>query len=119
MVVIQVKNGEHDTFLYETSSMNSGDQVIREIVQIWNLRIRLAQLTGAVRELARYGPMKPQDKIGIDEIQEQHNGVRVVKGEYYEMDPTGIRTGNGVGPSLTETFETVVSDAEAALSKVT
>lgn len=118
MVVIQVKNSEHDTFLYETSSTSVGDQVVREIVQIWNLRVRLSQLSGAVRELAKYGPMKPQDKIGIDEIQEQHNGVHIEKGEYYCMDLTGIRTGNGVGPRLAETIDMVASDAEAVLSKV-
>lgn len=33
-------------------------------------------------------------------------------------DPTGLRTGNGVGPHLTTTIEKVAFDAEAVLSKV-
>lgn len=37
--------------------------------------------------------------------------------EFYTEDPTGVRTGNGVGPSLTETFERVAVDAESVLSK--
>lgn len=118
MVVIQVKHSETDTFLYETLSSTPNDQIVRELAQIWNLRIRLAQLTGSIRELAKYGPMKAQDKVGIDEIQEQHNGVTIEKGECYEMDPSGIRTGNGVGPRLTETFEMVAKDAEAILHQV-
>ena len=118
MVVIQLKNSENDTFLYEIVSSTSNDIIVRELTRIWNLRIRLTQLTGSIRELALYGPMKAQDKIGIDEIQELHNGVHVDKGEFYIMDPTGIRTGNGVGPRLTETFEMVARDAEAILQKV-
>lgn len=118
MVVIQIKNNEHDTFLYETSSTRTGDEVAREIVRIWNLRLRLAQLCGALRDLAMYGPMKHPDKAGIDEIQEEHNGLKIEKNEYYAMDPSGIRNGNGIGPQLSATFETVARDAEAILDKV-
>lgn len=105
----------YDTIL---TKLLLGDEVIREICKIWNLRIRLAQLTHSIRELAKYGPMKPTDQVGIDEIQEQLNGCKVVKNEFYQMDPTGIRTGNGIGPQLTETFEIVARDAESILDKV-
>jgi hypothetical protein len=33
-------------------------------------------------------------------------------------DPAGARTGNGVGPQLSETIERVACDAEAAIDKV-
>eukprot|EP00595_Chromulina_sp_UTEXLB2642_P003666 CAMPEP_0196761960 /NCGR_PEP_ID=MMETSP1095-20130614/1280_1 /TAXON_ID=96789 ORGANISM="Chromulina nebulosa, Strain UTEXLB2642" /NCGR_SAMPLE_ID=MMETSP1095 /ASSEMBLY_ACC=CAM_ASM_000446 /LENGTH=227 /DNA_ID=CAMNT_0042112105 /DNA_START=180 /DNA_END=863 /DNA_ORIENTATION=+ len=61
--------------------------------------------------------MKPLDKAGIDSIQEECGGVIIEKGEYYNQDPTGIRTGNGPGPKLSETLELVANDAEAVLSK--
>jgi hypothetical protein len=32
------------------------------------MRIRLQQLCGGLRELAKYGPMKPLDKCGLDEV---------------------------------------------------
>jgi len=67
MVVIQIKNSEHDTFLYEAPSSSSNDFVVRDIVKIWNLRLRLQQLSASIRELAKYGPMKHPDKAGIDE----------------------------------------------------
>jgi hypothetical protein len=118
MVVIQIKAGDVDTFLYETTSDTSNDIVVREIVDIWNMRIRLRQLCGGIRELARYGPMKHPSKAGLDKIDEEYKGERVEKGEFYEADPTGMRTGNGVGPGLTDTFERVARDAEAVIDKV-
>lgn len=55
----------------------------------------------------------------LHQIQERYAGERVDKGEHYEADPTGARTGQGVGPQLAETIERVASDAEALLHKVT
>ncbi len=39
------------------------------------MRLRLGMLSGAVRDLAKYGPMKPQDEHGMDGIKEEHEGV--------------------------------------------
>lgn len=119
MVVIQIKTGEVDSFLYENGCEASNDAVIRDIVKIWNLRLRLQQLIGGIRDLAVYGPMKLPDKAGIDKIQEDFSGVTIEKGEFYTADPSGMRTGNGIGPRLTEVFEQVARDAEVVLSKET
>lgn len=119
MVVIHIKKSEADGFLYETTCDTSNDTLIRELCDIWNLRLRLTQLAASIRDLAKYGPMKPHDKQGIDEIQEKAGEFAPIieKGEFYLPDPQGIRTGNGVGPQLTSTFEMVASDAEALLQK--
>jgi hypothetical protein len=118
MVVIQVKNGDHDGFLYETTCDTTNDALVRDLVHVWNLRIRLRQLAGGIRDLAIYGPMKNPQKAGLDEINEKYNGEIIEKNEYYQADPTGTRTGNGVGPQLTETIERVCRDIEAVLDKV-
>lgn len=117
MVVIQIKTGDSDSFLYETTCDKSNDTLIRDIVDVWNTRIRLHQLAGSIRELAKYGPMKPLDKIGLDVIQEE-DGVYIEKNEFYQADPTGMRTGNGPGPQLSDTMEKVACDAESLLTKV-
>ena len=76
MVVIQIKTaGDQDSFLYEAVCDTSNDAVIRELVEIWNLRIRLRQLSGAIRDLARYGPMKDPQKAGLDTVAEQYKGL--------------------------------------------
>jgi len=117
MVVIQIKTSGDDTFLYETTCDMNNDAMIRDLVAVWNMRIRLRQLCGGLADLAKHGPMKPPDKAGLDSIDEDYRGMSVEKGQFYEMDPTGNRTGNGVGPQLSSTMERVAMDAEAALSK--
>lgn len=115
MVVIQIKSSDQDTFLYETTCDTTNDTLVRNIVKIWNLRLRLALLIGGLREMAKYGPMKEPSKAGLDEINEKYNGEVIDRGEFYTPDPSGIRTGNGVGPQLTETIERVAADVESIL----
>ena len=91
---------------------------MRELTEIWNLRLRLAQLAGGICEMGKYGPMKHPDKVGLDEIASTYGGQVIERNEYYEADPTGMRTGNGVGPQLMETLTRVAQDAESLLSKV-
>jgi hypothetical protein len=117
MVVFQIKKSDTDTFLYEASCDMTSDHVVRELTEIWNLRLRLSQLCGAIREMGRHGPMKHPDKAGLDEIATSYGGAAIERGEYYEADPTGMRTGNGVGPQLMETIERVAHDAESVLTK--
>ena len=117
MVVIHIKRGDTDGFLYETSCAVSNDTLIRELVAIWNLRLRLMMLCQAIRDLAKYGVSKIPDKVGLDEIEEEYQGVKVDRNPYYVADPTGQRTGNGVGPQVTETIERVARDTEAILDK--
>ena len=118
MVVIQIKSGEQDGFLYETTCATTNDALVRDLVKVWNLRIRLKQLAGGIRELAQYGPMKNPKDAGLDEVQEKYNNMTIDKNEYYQPDPSGARTGNGVGPQLTETIERVAVDVESMLDKV-
>ena len=54
MVLIQIKQGDQDTFLYECLSSTTNDAVIRDLVRIWNNRMRLFQLCGAIRDLGEF-----------------------------------------------------------------
>ena len=119
MVVISIKNGAEgaDAFLYETTVDTSNDEMIRDLAEVFNLRLRLRQLCGALRELGEHGPMKPPDKAGLDQIDEDYRGETVFKNDHYKADPTGLRTGCGIGPQLVETFERVCVDAEGILDK--
>lgn len=68
MVLFNVKKGEKESFLYETTTTTSNDVVVRELVDIWNMRLRIGQLCGAIREMGQYGPMKKPDAAGLDEV---------------------------------------------------
>lgn len=54
---------------------------------------RLKKLRWEGEELAKHGPSKEPGQEGIDKYQEK----QVIKGEDYNMDPTGRRTGQGRG----------------------
>jgi len=112
-----VKFGQEDEFLYETTGKTSNDALIRELVQLNNTRVRIAYLCGSLRELAEHGPAKPQNEAGLDHIMEEMQGKKVEKSSTYEEDPTGNRTGNGVGDQMTQVFEDVCNDGEAYISK--
>jgi len=116
MVVLNVKKSDSDQFLFETTCSETNEFLIQQLVTINNIRVRLRCLVGAARQLVEFGPMKPVAEQGLDEIKEEHEGVTILKGEFYKPDPTGLRTGNGVGPQLRETMERVCLDAEAAIN---
>ena len=118
MVVVHIKSmNADDCFLYESTCDTQVDAMIRDLTEVWNLRVRIRQLAGSLRELGDHGPMKPPDKAGLDSIDEDYKGLTIDKNDNYLADPTGNRTGNGVGPQLRETIERVCVDAESALDK--
>jgi len=118
MVVIHVKfQGGEDQFLYETTGDTSNDTLLRELVDINNTRVRIAYLCGAMAELAEHGPSKPHGEEGIDHIQQLNGGTFVEKADNYKEDPSGSRTGNGIGEQMTNVFNDVCRDAEAYISK--
>ena len=114
MVVIHVKFGNQgeDEFLYETTASEKCEVLIGELVAMSNKRVQVAYLCGALKELGKYGPSKPQEDVGVDEIREKMAGATIDKGATYAADPSGQRTGNGVGEQLTKVFDDVTGDAE-------
>jgi len=114
MVVISIKSGGQDGFLYEASVQDMNEDLIAGLVsdsaliagkihqrvhqqknekkwkkvifsklqnvykippllyflkvRVWNMRIRMNMLIGAMRDLAKYGPMKPKEDQGIDSV---------------------------------------------------
>lgn len=117
MVYIIIKRSDNDQFMIETTCDRSVDDVISELVQVWNLRLRIAQLVGALPQLADHGVMKEPERQGIDEIQEQFEGLHIEKNEFYLPDPQGVRCGNGISPQLKATFQEVMTNAAMLLSK--
>ena len=124
MVVIHIKKTETDQFLFVTSVKESTDVVIRQLVFIWNTRLRIQRLVAAARELAKHGPSKPEELRGLDEVEdsvvasgygESKAGSR---GKYYNPDPLGQRTGDAPSPEAAATLNRTCDDAEELISKV-
>lgn len=117
MVVIHIKNTEEDQFLFECSVEDSCDDVIRQIVKVWNLRLQIQRLCGYCKGLVDHGPAKKPKEVGIDHIEEQA-GKTIERGPFYVEDPTGHRTGNRVDPKLSAVIIQTCEDALQAINKV-
>lgn len=86
-----IQTSEDNQFLFETKVDSGVQSTVKSIVHIYNLRQKIHRLKLEGEELAKFGPAKQLEKQGIDTYAEEN----VDKGEYYTMDPTGRRTGNG------------------------
>lgn len=106
MVLFHVKRGDRSEFLHEAPVATLNDTLIRDLCALQNLRLRLAALADALPALAKHGVAKPATEQGLDQYQEPK-----ARGEFYDPDPLGLRTGEGVGPQLTAVLEQVALDA--------
>ena len=70
MVVISIKQADGDGFLFETTTDTLNKDLIRNIVDIHNGRLRAQVVVDSVRGLAEYGVQKEQSLIGNDEVSE-------------------------------------------------
>lgn len=116
MVVIHVKKTEQDQFLYVTTVTASTDDVIRDLVNVWNMRHRIGRIADACIDMSKHGPLKPANQRGIDEVQEAA-GTRIEKGPRYNPDPLGHRTGNPPDPAAAATLVKTAEEAKAAVDK--
>jgi hypothetical protein len=117
MVVIHVKQGGENEFLFETTCKESNDVLIRKMAKVCNMRMCLLRLADAARELGKHGPSKKPEAQGLDQIQEEA-GETVDKGKFYVADPSGYRTGNGPGHRAADTLNKVADDAVAVCNKL-
>ena len=86
-----MQRSEQQQFLFDTTVEQTVKDTLNDVVTIHNLRQQIAKLKLEGGELAQYGFAKQPEKQGIDTYAEEN----VEKGEFYKMDPTGRRTGNG------------------------
>ena len=68
MVVFLVKNSNEDQFLFESTTAETNDNLIRKLVHMWNTRLQLNRLVMACRGLMTHGPSKPPKEHGIDSV---------------------------------------------------
>ena len=64
MVIIHVKKNTVDQFLYETNISISNQQLIEEIVAIYNGRLKVERICGEIEQLIEYGTALPSEMIG-------------------------------------------------------
>ena len=68
MVILHIKRGEQkNEFLAECKTTQTTDEVLKEMVELHNLRIKVQRLAVCLRELSKHGPMRPEETRGLSE----------------------------------------------------
>lgn len=91
-ILLNKSNSDENQFLYSTKINSTIKDTLIEIIKIYNLIQRIKILKIECEELSKYGPSKHPSKQSIDTYTDESE---IEKGEFYNMDPTGRRTGNG------------------------
>merc|ERR1711939_579305 len=118
MVLLHVKKGEDINFLYRTPVTTTNNDATIEVCRIWNLVLLIRRLKYSCDELCQYGPMKPPEKQGfIDDEEDALCDSEARQKADPHWDPTGKRTGANPTDELADVVRRTVADAEEAINK--
>jgi len=118
MVIIDVKRSEKkNEFLYETTVKIGCDQLLRELCDLHNLRLKVLRLAVTCKELGKHGPIRPEETRGISDDLSKVTELDVnAYGVPTNPDEGGYRTGVPPPPEVSEVLRRTAEEAEAAVS---
>lgn len=93
MVILHVKRNEGNQFLVETHTGMLIEDLIKELVDINNWRLKIDRAAQALEDLASKGPLKPEALRGLTGLEDyvKNEDLTVING-LKEMPPkTGCR----------------------------
>ena len=93
MVILHIKRSDANQFLYETHTGILIEDLIKELVDMNNYRLKIDRAVQALEDLASKGPIKPEALRGLTGLDDyvQHEDLTVING-LKEMPPkTGCR----------------------------
>jgi len=118
MVILHVKRGEKkNEFLYETTVSNGVKDMIDELVEVHNLRLKCIRTAMFVKELATHGPIRPEETRGLsDEVGKMSELDVNAYGKPSNPDEHGYRTGCPPPQGTAEVMIRCAEEADAAVS---
>lgn len=118
MVILDVKRSEKkNEFLFETTVKANVGDVVKELCEVHNLRLKVLRLAVSCKELAKHGPLRPEETRGIgDEIGKVSELDPNAYGQPTNPDEHGYRTGCPPPPEVADVMHRTAEEAEAAVS---
>lgn len=118
MVVLDVKRDDKkNEFLFETTVKVNVGNLVQELCELHNLRLKVQRLAVTCKELAKHGPIRPEETRGIsDEIGKVSTLDVNAYGVPTNPDEHGYRTGCPPPPEVAEVLSRTAEEAEAAVS---
>jgi len=118
MVILDVKRTEKkNEFLFETTVKIDVKDLLRELCDLHNLRLKVLRLSVTCKELAKHGPIRPEETRGISsEIGKVSELDANAYGTPTNPDEHGYRTGCPPPPEVADVLSRTAEEAEAAVS---
>ncbi|XP_030561130.1 cilia- and flagella-associated protein 298 [Drosophila novamexicana] len=125
MVMLHVKRGDENLFLYETSVTAATDAVIRELVSVFNGRLKIQRICMEIEELAEHGTMLPVEMIGLNDDQIEELKLKdtwadkcvPMGGFTFNKDPLCRRNGQQPNEAMRKVLANAMTDAKAMVDK--
>lgn len=125
MVLLHVKRGNESQFIFDTKLSTQLSILIKEIVLIFNGRLKITRICSEMEELIKHGPMHPPEILGLTEEQVTElkltdpweEKVQPSGGWNYNKDPIGRRNGRQPQPKMQEILKRAIDDAKLMVSK--
>jgi len=118
MVILDVKRSEKkNEFLYDTTVKASVGDTLNELCRLHNLRLKVLRLAVSCKELAKHGPIRPEETRGISDDLSKVTELDVnAYGKPTNPDEHGYRTGCPPPGEVSDVLSRTAEEAEAAVS---
>ncbi|XP_013186372.1 cilia- and flagella-associated protein 298-A [Amyelois transitella] len=124
MVILLVKRGDENQFLYETDVEKPVDEVVKNVVAIFNGRLKVTRICYELEELRDHGTFLPSEMQGLNDDQikelklEDPWAKRCAPQGYVEhKDEMGRRCGLAPPPNLQEVLKKAAETAKEIIDK--
>ncbi|XP_028413169.1 cilia- and flagella-associated protein 298-A-like [Dendronephthya gigantea] len=125
MVILHIKKGDESQFLYDTTCQAKLSELIPELIEIYNGRLKIERLNYELEELGKHGITLPPNMQGLTEDQITDLKLRdswadkcVPSGGFREVkDPMSKRNGQAPMENMTEIINRTRSEAMADIAK--
>ncbi|XP_022089950.1 UPF0769 protein C21orf59 homolog isoform X2 [Acanthaster planci] len=125
MVKLHVKHRDESQFLYDTTVNTTVDDLIKELVIIYNGRLKIGRLCQEMKELSEHGISLPPNMQGLTEEQIEELKLKdeweakcvPSGGAIFSKDPIGRRNGYACNEKMKEVISKTISEATKAVSK--
>ncbi|KAI6645893.1 hypothetical protein LOD99_13151 [Oopsacas minuta] len=125
MVKLHVKQGETSLFLYETKCSVSVQELLKEIIELHNLRLKVDRLCDEVINMADHGVALPPHMQGLTDEQVEELklvdewGIRCQPsgGVRNNKDPVGRRNGQAPNEKMQDVLKRTAEESRQMVSK--
>merc|ERR1719326_1747701 len=103
--------------MYETTTAIPVSELVNEICEVHNLRLKVQRLAVSSKELAKHGPIRPEETRGLTDSVSEGTPLDVnAYGKPTNPDQYGYRTGCPPPPEVGDVLTRTADEGEAAIS---